>query len=66
MQTYYIIDPHRGAKFQLQKEVLGPKMPCRTKNSSSNEHLMMHLFMAHGVDPLVGEAVNSVHFLISH
>ena len=26
--------------------------------SSTNEHMMMHLFMAHGVDPLVGETVN--------
>jgi hypothetical protein len=33
-------------------------MPCRTKKSSTCLHLMMHIFMVHGVDPLVEEAVN--------
>jgi hypothetical protein len=33
-------------------------MPCRTKNSSTCLHLLMHIFMLHGVDPLVEEAVN--------
>jgi hypothetical protein len=34
-------------------------MPCRTKKSSTCLHLLMHIFMLHGVDPLVEEAVNS-------
>jgi hypothetical protein len=34
-------------------------MPCRTKKSSTCLHLMMHIFMVHGVDPLVEEAVNN-------
>jgi hypothetical protein len=33
-------------------------MPCRTKKSSTCLHLLMHIFMVHGVDPLVEEAVN--------
>jgi hypothetical protein len=33
-------------------------MPCRTKKSSTCLHLMMHIFMVYGVDPLVEEAVN--------
>jgi hypothetical protein len=33
-------------------------MPSKTKLSSTNERMMLHLFMAHGVDPLVEEAVN--------
>jgi hypothetical protein len=33
-------------------------MPCRTKKSSTCLHLMMHIFMVHGVDPVVEEAVN--------
>jgi hypothetical protein len=33
-------------------------MPCRTKKSSTCLHLLMHIFMIHGVDPLVEEAVN--------
>jgi hypothetical protein len=35
-------------------------MPCRTKKSSTCLHLMMHIFMVHGVDPLVEEAVNTI------
>jgi hypothetical protein len=35
------------------------KMPCRTKKSSTCLHLLMHIFMVHGVDPLVEEAVNT-------
>jgi hypothetical protein len=35
-------------------------MPCRTKKSSTCLHLLMHIFMLHGFDPLVEEAVNSV------
>jgi hypothetical protein len=33
-------------------------MPCRTKKSSTCLHLLMHIFMVHGVDPLVEEVVN--------
>jgi hypothetical protein len=33
-------------------------MPSRTKLSSTYLHLMMHIFMVHGVDPLVEQAVN--------
>jgi hypothetical protein len=36
-------------------------MPCRTKKSSTCLHLLMHIFMVHGVDPLVEEAVNRYH-----
>jgi hypothetical protein len=36
------------------------KMPCRTKKSSTCLHLLMHIFMIHGVNHLVEEAVNSV------
>jgi hypothetical protein len=35
------------------------KNACRTKKSSTCLHLMMHIFMIHGVDPLVEEAVNT-------
>ena len=35
------------------------KMPCRTKLSSTCLHLLMHIFMLHGVDPLVEEVVNT-------
>jgi hypothetical protein len=38
--------------------VLEQKIPCRTKKSSTCLHLMMHIFMVHGFDPLVEEAVN--------
>jgi hypothetical protein len=34
------------------------KLPYRTKKSSTCLHLLMHIFMVHGVDPLVEEAVN--------
>jgi hypothetical protein len=37
-------------------------MPCRTKKSSTCLHLLMHIFMIHGVDPLVEEAVNTYLF----
>jgi hypothetical protein len=40
-------------KFQLQKEVLRAKMPCRTRMSSTLLRHQVHSFMAHGVDPLV-------------
>jgi hypothetical protein len=33
-------------------------MPGRTKKSSTCLHPLMHIFMIHGVDPLVEEAVN--------
>jgi hypothetical protein len=32
-------------------------MSCRTNKSSTCLHLLMHIFMVHGVDPLVEEAV---------
>jgi hypothetical protein len=35
-------------------------MLCRTKKSSTYLHLMMHMFMVHGVDPLVEQAINSL------
>jgi hypothetical protein len=45
---------HAGErKFQLQKEVMRPKLPCRTSKSSTWLHHQVHSFMAHGVDPLV-------------
>jgi hypothetical protein len=54
MQTYYIINPRRGAEISFTKICAGGiKCPSRTKLSSTYLHLMMHIFMAHGVDPLV-------------
>jgi hypothetical protein len=58
MQTYYIIDPRRGAEILVTKRSAGVKKCPVEPKSSTNEHLMIHLFMAHGFDPLVGEVVN--------
>jgi hypothetical protein len=55
MQTYYIINPHRGVEIPFTKRsVGGKKCPVEPDNLSTNEHLTMHLVMAHGVDSLVG------------
>jgi hypothetical protein len=54
MQTYYIINPRRGAKIPFTKFCVGGiKCPIEPILSSTYLHLMMHIFMAHGVDPLV-------------
>jgi len=54
MQTYYIIDPRRGAEIPVYKrKCWGQKCPVEPK-FSTNEHMMMHLFMAHGFYLLVG------------
>jgi hypothetical protein len=54
MQTYYIIDPRRGAEIPVTKRSARGQKCLVEPKSSTNEHLMMHLFMEHGVDPLVG------------
>jgi hypothetical protein len=52
MQTYYIINPRRGAEIPIAKTSVGAKQCLVEPKSLTNLHLMMHLFMAHGVDHL--------------
>jgi hypothetical protein len=47
MQTYYIINPRRGAEIPITKKSVGPNTALQNQKSSTILHLMMHLFMAH-------------------
>jgi hypothetical protein len=53
--------PMQGCGNLAYKTVLEQKLPYRTKKSSTCLHLMMHIFMVHGVDPLVEEVINSMY-----